>query len=413
MERRHALLAKAESAHDLLLVEDDFECETNYLDEALPALRSSVGRRARRLCRKPMSRVLSSSSAPLASSSPRPTLSLRSCAACAPWCRAPSAAQQSAGHRTLHLARAITGYATMLQDRPRAARTAHCPARCAQFLPAQFDRLCPGAQGGTTYWVNGPPTISTPAIARAAEARGVLIEPVERYFVGGQPPCAYLSHGRDRHSRWSDRIRGGVAGGSRKRCANWSAAPWRGRRIRSQGHVPEGRSIARQRVLSGATFLFKTVYTAIPPSIDCADRAAGWSASAAMPTKTATRVAGGSKATAGSATGTSGPMASRPATIRASRATGWSGTIWTGGSWAMRSTSAQSRLLLEQVNAQSVCECQSPGPVGPRTGSIDCCVWPYDGCASRDSRCFVAMHAGRIRTGRERLTDRIVAPALW
>jgi GntR family transcriptional regulator/MocR family aminotransferase len=37
--RREALLAAAQS-HDFLIIEDDYECEVNYLDKPQPALRS-------------------------------------------------------------------------------------------------------------------------------------------------------------------------------------------------------------------------------------------------------------------------------------------------------------------------------------------------------------------------------------
>ncbi len=42
MPRRETLLAKAR-AHDFIVIEDDFECETSYLDDAYPALRSLEG----------------------------------------------------------------------------------------------------------------------------------------------------------------------------------------------------------------------------------------------------------------------------------------------------------------------------------------------------------------------------------
>ncbi len=42
MERRKTLLKMAQ-ANDFVIIEDDFECETNYLDDAYPALRSLEG----------------------------------------------------------------------------------------------------------------------------------------------------------------------------------------------------------------------------------------------------------------------------------------------------------------------------------------------------------------------------------
>ncbi|HRP78859.1 MAG TPA: PLP-dependent aminotransferase family protein [Aquamicrobium sp.] len=56
------------------------------------------------------------------------------------------------------------------------------------FLP---DWRSPAAPGGTSIWLEGPPGTDTHALAEAARARGVLIEPGARFF-----------HKPERHSRF-------------------------------------------------------------------------------------------------------------------------------------------------------------------------------------------------------------------
>ncbi|MDN2568033.1 PLP-dependent aminotransferase family protein [Aquibium sp. A9E412] len=64
---------------------------------------------------------------------------------------------------------------------------------CCAFLP-EWRAL--DVAGGTSLWLQGPPGTDAAAIARAAEARGVLVEPGGRFFDGGRHnPSRFLRLG--------------------------------------------------------------------------------------------------------------------------------------------------------------------------------------------------------------------------
>ena len=47
------------------------------------------------------------------------------------------------------------------------------------------------AAGGSSLWVRGPDGLDSRALAREAEARGVLIEPVDAHYAGLAPPNVF------------------------------------------------------------------------------------------------------------------------------------------------------------------------------------------------------------------------------
>ncbi len=49
--------------------------------------------------------------------------------------------------------------------------------------------------GGTSLWLEGPSDIDTRALAEAAAARSVLVEPGERFFVGENKPKRFMRLG--------------------------------------------------------------------------------------------------------------------------------------------------------------------------------------------------------------------------
>lgn len=60
------------------------------------------------------------------------------------------------------------------------------------YLP---DWTTNGPGGGTSLWLEGPPGTDTRLLADAAAARGVLVEPGDRFFAGQQPPKRFLRLG--------------------------------------------------------------------------------------------------------------------------------------------------------------------------------------------------------------------------
>jgi GntR family transcriptional regulator/MocR family aminotransferase len=175
LERRQELIRVA-SEHDFLVVEDDYECETNYMDHPLPALRSmdSEGRviyvaslskalapgvrlgfivanpdfirRARQLRRKILN---------------HPPLNNQRT----------TAYFLSLGHYDslmLRLGRVFRERRVMLQ---RALNN-------ARGVPMEISPEV----GGTTYWVRTPKDFDVANLTREAEKHGILIEPVEHYY---------------------------------------------------------------------------------------------------------------------------------------------------------------------------------------------------------------------------------------
>lgn len=61
-----------------------------------------------------------------------------------------------------------------------------------EYLP---DWEAADVPGGTSIWLKGPAGTDTTALARAARARGVIIEPGARFFDGIEPPSRYMRLG--------------------------------------------------------------------------------------------------------------------------------------------------------------------------------------------------------------------------
>jgi GntR family transcriptional regulator/MocR family aminotransferase len=181
VERRLALLQMAHR-DDFLLIEDDFECETNYLDDAYPALRSLPGGE-RAIYVADLSRVLA------------PGLRLGFLVA------APQIVQEARALRALiarqpplglqraaalffslgHYDKTMLRLGRIFRERMIALRDA-----LNHYLP-QAIAIAP-MRGGTTFWVRGPEGMDARDLARAAEARGVLIEPVGHYYANKSAP---------------------------------------------------------------------------------------------------------------------------------------------------------------------------------------------------------------------------------
>lgn len=181
MQRRAQLLKQAQT-EDFIVIEDDFECETNYLDDAYPALRGLSGSE-RVIYVSGLSRALSPGlrlgfivAAPEIIQEAR---ALRAVTARQP----PLSLQRTAAlfFSLGHYDRTMLRLGRIFRERLIALRDAlnHYLPRAATIAPVR---------GGTTVWVNGPENLDARDLARAAEARGVLIEPVSHYYEGSSAP---------------------------------------------------------------------------------------------------------------------------------------------------------------------------------------------------------------------------------
>jgi len=175
LERRLALI-KAASAHDLLIVEDDYECETNYMDQPLPALRS-MDTDGRVIYTASLSKALG------------PGIRRGFIVANPDFIRrAREVRRKILNHPPLNNQR-ITAYFLSLghydslmlrlgrvfQERREALRRALNNVR---GVPMEISPEV----GGTTYWVRTPVDFDVANLVRKAEQHGILVEPVEHYY---------------------------------------------------------------------------------------------------------------------------------------------------------------------------------------------------------------------------------------
>lgn len=247
MDRRLHLL-KTAAEKDFLVIEDDFECETNYLDDAFPALRGLEGGE-RVVYVASLSRALS------------PVLRLGFVVA------SPEIVQEArrlshlttrppplSTQRAAALFFSLGHYDRTMIKLGRAFRTRLVALRDAlnHYLP-QSIAVAP-VRGGTTLWVRGPDGLDARDLARAAEAHGILIEPVRHYYARDKAPANVFRMSVTGIS--ADRIRQGVAelsGVIRELSAgslvmlDLRGAQWlKARELR--------------RIIPGSTFLYQTVY---------------------------------------------------------------------------------------------------------------------------------------------------------
>ena len=201
MERRKALLAKSEE-NDFIILEDDFECEMNYLEEALPALHS-LDENGRVIYVASLSKVLAPGvrlgfmvAPPEVIAQARKLRDLTT--------RRPSPNNQRAAAFFLSLGH----YDTMLRRLNAVCEKRLIALRDAlnHYRPASI-AIAP-VKGGTTYWVKGPETLDVNLLVQASAAKGILIEPVDDWFA--------LPDGSKNMFRLGitslpvDRIRGGI-----------------------------------------------------------------------------------------------------------------------------------------------------------------------------------------------------------
>lgn len=175
MARREALLAEAEK-QDFLILEDDFECEMNYLGDAVPALRS-LDEHGRVIYVASLSKVLAPGVRLGFMVAPAAVINearrLRDLVT-----RRPSPNNQRAAAFFLSLGH----YDAMLRRLRQVSEERLITLRDAlnHYRPSSI-AIAP-VEGGTTCWVRGPENLDARILVQAAEARGILIEPAEAWF---------------------------------------------------------------------------------------------------------------------------------------------------------------------------------------------------------------------------------------
>jgi GntR family transcriptional regulator/MocR family aminotransferase len=175
LARRQALLELA-AARDQLIIEDDFDCEGNYLGYPHPALRG-LDRENRVIYISGLSRVLASglrlgfivADPELIAAARR----LRALVRASP----PRNNQRAMAHfiRLGHYDAFTRNLHSVFESRWRALREA------LNFYLPPWVMTAP-SHGGTVLWVRGSPELDAATLVEEAAARGVLIEPGDAYY---------------------------------------------------------------------------------------------------------------------------------------------------------------------------------------------------------------------------------------
>ena len=184
LERRMELLRLA-SSRDFLVIEDDYEFETNYVNEPCPALKSLddegrviyVGSLSKTLFPGLRLGFLVGPKALVAEARALRRLMVR---------HAPNNNQ-----RTAALFLALGHHDTLIRRLHRAYRTRW------EAMGGALQRHLPNASriptfGGTSFWVKGPARLDSEALARKAAEQGILIEPGRINFGAADPPRNYF-----------------------------------------------------------------------------------------------------------------------------------------------------------------------------------------------------------------------------
>lgn len=175
IDRRQALI-QAASAHDFLIVEDDYECETNYLEHPLPALRS-MDNEGRVIYAASFSKALA------------PGIRLGFLVANRDFIRrARQLRRRILNHPPLHNQRAaayflsLGHYDALMLRLGRIFRERRTALRDALNNTRGIPMEISPEVGGTTYWVRTPREFDVASLTCEAEKHGILIEPVEHYY---------------------------------------------------------------------------------------------------------------------------------------------------------------------------------------------------------------------------------------
>ncbi len=176
LERRQALMEVAHT-HDLMIIEDDYECETSYMDHPIPALRS-MDSEGRVVYVASLSKVLA------------PGIRLGFIVANADFIEsARRLRRQIFNHPPLNNQRAaafflsLGHYDSLMLRLGRIFRERRLKLRGALSNIRGIPLEISPEVGGTTYWVRTPRDFDITAMAIEAERHGILVEPVDRYYM--------------------------------------------------------------------------------------------------------------------------------------------------------------------------------------------------------------------------------------
>jgi GntR family transcriptional regulator/MocR family aminotransferase len=174
-KRRQELLAAAQ-ASDFVIVEDDYECEVNYLDRPEPALRS-MDETGRVIYIASLSKVLA------------PGVRLGFIVADSQFIQRARALRRTMlnhpplnNQRTTAYFLSLGHYDALMMRLGRTLKERRLALRDALNWMRGVPMEISPEVGGTTYWVRTPEDFDVDSFARSAAERGILIEPVSHYY---------------------------------------------------------------------------------------------------------------------------------------------------------------------------------------------------------------------------------------
>ncbi len=184
LQRRIELLARA-TANDTVIIEDDYEFETNYIGTPTPALKS-MDDDGRVIYVGSLSKSLFPGLRLGFMVGPRPLIAEAQALRRLMLRHPPTLNQRqtalflSLGHHDTLIHRLHREFRKRWEVMDKALQ---------HYLPASARRP---SFGGTSFWVRGPETLDAGALAERAKAEGVLIEPGRVHFLGPERPYNYF-----------------------------------------------------------------------------------------------------------------------------------------------------------------------------------------------------------------------------
>ncbi len=200
-ERREALLELVAEC-DGIIIEDDYETETNFSENPTPALKS-LDANGRVIYVGSLSKMLA------------PGLRLGYIAGSTELIREARALRRlMLRHPPANNQRTAALFLSLGHHEALARRLAHIHRDRAQVMRRALEKLLPdfsfsATDGGSSFWIEGPSWLDARVLAERARARGVLIEPGDVFFMGEEPPRRFMRLGFS--SIAADRIEPGIA----------------------------------------------------------------------------------------------------------------------------------------------------------------------------------------------------------